>query len=147
MHLQPSNPLVRSSPTTLEAAPTTLQGVPTTFTSPCQELAYHPRSRTYDPQIPLSGGHLRPLKPHLRPFKGAPTTLKSPCQELTYDPRSRAYDPPRLHLRPSNPLVRSSPTTLEAAPTTLQGRTYDPQIPLSGAHDDPFRTLAALQSY
>ena len=73
-----NNPLVRSSPTTLEVAPTTLQ------------------SCAYDPPIPLSEACLRPSNPHLRPSKVAPTTLLSPCQELTYDLQSRTYNPPKL---------------------------------------------------
>ena len=137
MHLRPSNPLIsRNSPTTLEAArpsktclqhsplvrssSTTLQGCTYDPQIPLAEtrlrpLKLHPatlQERTYDPQIPLSEAHLRPSKPRLRPCKVAPTTLKSPCQKLAHN--------------------------LAVTPTTLQERTYDPQIPLSGAYNDLF---------
>ena len=57
------------------------------------------------------------LRSYLRPSKVAPTTLQS--------------------------AFRSFPTTLKVSPATLQSYAYDPQIPLSGAHNNPFRTLAA----
>ena len=119
----------------------------------------HSLRPSHDPPIPLSGAYPRPWKSHLRPSKVAPTTLQSPCQELTYDWKSHlrpskvapTYDPPKLRLRPSNPLVRSLPTTLEVAPTTLQSCVYDPPIPLSGAYlrpwsRRPFSHFGCLQS-
>ena len=168
-HLRPS----KVAPTTLESpcqeltydpgsrtydptvAPTTLKSpcqeltydptvAPTTLKSPCQELTL--QSCAYDPPIPLSEAYLQPWKSHLRP------------QSCAYDPPiplSGAYlKPSKSHLRPSkvapttlgsNPLVRSLPTTLKVAPATLQSCAYDPPIPLSGSHNDPFRTLAAYR--
>ena len=122
--VQPSNPHVKSAPTSLTAQPTTLQ------------------DHTYERQTRMSGAHLRPSQLNLRPFTATPTTLKPACQERTYDPHSSTYDPSRPHLRLSNPHVRSAPTTLTAQPTTLQGHTYDPQTRMSEGDDDPFRTLA-----
>ena len=90
----------------------------------------HVALRIHDFWAPKPGtkiGGLVPLTTLPKPADQQRTYDPQTCMsERTYDLHSSSYDPSRSHLRPSNPHVRSAPTTFTAWNKNLEGHTYDP---------------------